>query len=94
MLQKYKEAPMENWRDKDTVLYLVTSLASKGQTQRHGATQTNQLVDLISFTTEHVLPELHKDAGMCISYYVIVFLRIEEHACMHLCINKCSGKTA
>jgi hypothetical protein len=21
-------------------------------------------------------------------------LRIEEHACMHLCINKCSGKTA
>ncbi|PNF40478.1 Exportin-2 [Cryptotermes secundus] len=63
MLQKYEEAPVQNWRDKDTVLYLVTSLASKGQTQRHGTTQTNQLVDLTSFTTEHVLPELQKDAS-------------------------------
>jgi hypothetical protein len=64
MLQKYKDSPWQNWRDKDTVLYLVTSLASKGQTQRHGITQTSQLVDLTSFTTEHVLPELQKDAGM------------------------------
>jgi hypothetical protein len=72
MLQKYKEAPLQNWRDKDTALYLVTSLASKGQTQRHGTTQTNQLVDLNSFTTEHVLPELQKDAGMYIRNYVIV----------------------
>lgn len=87
MLQKYKEAPLQNWRDKDTVLYLVTSLASKGQTQRHGATQTNQLVDLTSFTTEHVLPELQKDAGMYIINDVIVFLRTKEHACMHLCTN-------
>lgn len=63
MLQKYIENPWENWRDKDTVLYLVTSLASKGQTQRHGTTQTNQLVDLTSFATEHILPELQKDTG-------------------------------
>jgi exportin-2 (importin alpha re-exporter) len=67
MLQKYRDDPWQNWRDKDTVLYLVTSLASKGQTQRHGITQTSQLVDLTSFTTEHVLPELQKDAGMFIS---------------------------
>lgn len=63
MLQKYKENPWQNWRDKDTVLYLVTSLASKGQTERHGITQTSQLVDLTSFANEHVLPELQKDAG-------------------------------
>ncbi|KDR18464.1 exportin-2 [Zootermopsis nevadensis] len=62
MLQKYKENPWQNWRDKDTVLYLVTSLASKGQTERHGITQTSQLVDLTSFANEHVLPELQKDA--------------------------------
>ncbi|XP_069676561.1 exportin-2 [Periplaneta americana] len=61
MLQSYKENPMQNWRGKDTVLYLVTSLASKGQTQRHGITQTSQLVDLNSFATEHILPELQKD---------------------------------
>lgn len=72
MLQKYEEAPLQNWRDKDTVLYLVTSLASKGQTQRHGTTQTNQLVDLTSFTTEHVLPELQKDACMYITNNIML----------------------
>ncbi|PSN33093.1 Exportin-2 [Blattella germanica] len=61
MLQNYKENPQQNWRSKDTALYLVTSLASKGQTQRHGITQISHLVDLSSFATEHILPELQKD---------------------------------
>jgi exportin-2 (importin alpha re-exporter) len=76
MLQKYRDNPWENWRDKDTVLYLVTSLASKGQTQRHGTTQTNQLVDLTTFATEHILPELQKDTGKCLinHLYVMVFV--------------------
>ena len=63
MLQSYKENPQQNWRSKDTALYLVTSLASKGQTQRHGITQISQLVDLTSFSTEQILPELQKDDG-------------------------------
>jgi hypothetical protein len=88
MLQKYTENPWENWRDKDTVLYLVTSLASKGQTQRHGTTQTNQLVDLTSFATEHILPELQKDTGMCFikRLYVTVFMSLEK-TCIHICTN-------
>lgn len=88
MLQKYIENPWENWRDKDTVLYLVTSLASKGQTQRHGTTQTNQLVDLTSFATEHILPELQKDTGMCLikHLYVMVFMSFEK-TCMYICTN-------
>jgi hypothetical protein len=88
MLQKYRENPWENWRDKDTVLYLVTSLASKGQTQRHGTTQTNQLVDLTSFATEHILPELQKDTGMCFinHLYVMVFVSV-ENTYVHICTN-------
>lgn len=86
MLQKYIENPWENWRDKDTVLYLVTSLASKGQTQRHGTTQTNQLVDLTSFATEHILPELQKDTGMCLIKHLYIMVCViwkDMHAYLH-----------
>jgi hypothetical protein len=84
MLQKYIENPWENWRDKDTVLYLVTSLASKGQTQRDGTTQTNELVDLTSFATEHILPELQKDTGMSITkiFTLRVLCQSKTHACI------------
>lgn len=58
MLQKYQENPSQNWRSKDAALYLVTSLASKGQTQKHGVTQSSELVDLFAFAEQHVLPEL------------------------------------
>ncbi|CAH0391298.1 unnamed protein product [Bemisia tabaci] len=50
-----------NWKSKDVALYLVTSLASKGQTQKHGVTQSSQLVNLEEFAGKHILPELAKD---------------------------------
>lgn len=51
------------WRQKDAALYLVTSLANKGQTQRHGITQTSSLVSLPDFTSQHIIPELEKPNG-------------------------------
>lgn len=60
MIQRYGESPEQNWRSKDAALYLVTSLAAKGQTQKHGITQSSQLVDLNSFAQEHILTELQK----------------------------------
>ena len=32
--QEYTKDPVRNWKNKDSALYLVTSLASKGQTQK------------------------------------------------------------
>lgn len=64
MLAKYVENPMQNWRSKDATLYLVTSLASRGQTQKHGVTQTSQLVSIPQFFTEHIQPELERPDGM------------------------------
>lgn len=61
-----------NWKSKDVALYLVTSLASKGQTQKHGVTQSSQLVNLEEFAGKHILPELAKDDGNEIS--VVQFL--------------------
>lgn len=60
MLQKYSENPAQNWRSKDAALYLVTSLAAKGQTEKHGVTQSSQLVNLSDFSAQHIVPELEK----------------------------------
>ena len=57
MLQQYNANPA-NWKSKDAALYLVTSLAAKAKTARHGITQTNELVNLSEFCTNHVMPEL------------------------------------
>ncbi|XP_050434823.1 exportin-2 [Adelges cooleyi] len=57
MLEQYA-ANEQNWRSKDAALFLVTTLASRGSTQRHGTTKISELVNLEEFTTLHVLPEL------------------------------------
>jgi len=58
MLQQYNTNPKQNWKSKDAALYLVTSLATRAKTAKHGITQTNQLVDLQDFCNKHVIPEL------------------------------------
>lgn len=58
LLAQYGAAPDAQWRAKDAALFLVTSLAARGTTQRHGVTQTTELVNLAEFFHAHVLPEL------------------------------------
>uniref|UniRef100_A0A6I8MZ53 Exportin-2 n=1 Tax=Ornithorhynchus anatinus TaxID=9258 RepID=A0A6I8MZ53_ORNAN len=58
MLQEYAKNPSVNWKHKDAAIYLVTSLASKAQTQRHGITQANELVNLTEFFVNHIQPDL------------------------------------
>nr|XP_012134672.1 PREDICTED: exportin-2 isoform X2 [Megachile rotundata] len=66
MLQNYAEKPAENWRSKDAAIYLVTSSASKAQTQKHGVTQSSELVSLPQFAMQHIEPELVKaDVNEC-----------------------------
>lgn len=60
MLGKYAENPKQYWRSKDAALYLVTSLVSRGSTQKHGVTQTSQLVNITQFCQQHILPELER----------------------------------
>lgn len=63
MLAKYAENPAQNWRSKDATLYLVTSLASRGNTQKYGVTKTSQLVSIPQFCQQHILPELERPDG-------------------------------
>lgn len=63
MLAKYAELPNVHWRSKDAAMYLVTSLVSRGATQKHGVTQTSQLVSIPQFCQQHVIPELERLDG-------------------------------
>lgn len=63
MLAQYSASPKANWKSKDAALYLVTSLATRAKTAKHGITQTNQLVNLGEFCTMHILPELQNYAN-------------------------------
>ena len=60
MLASYATNPEANWRSKDAAVYLIIALASKGSTQKHGTTKTNQLVDLVDFFRSHILTELQQ----------------------------------
>ncbi|XP_013392987.1 exportin-2-like [Lingula anatina] len=58
MLLEYAKNPATNWKNKDVAIYLVTSLAAKAQTQKHGITQTSELVNVNDFFNAHVVPDL------------------------------------
>lgn len=57
-LQQYRSDPAANWKQKDTAIYLLTSIASKGATAQHGVTTTNTLVDVVQFFSDHVYADL------------------------------------
>lgn len=63
MLGRYTQNPATNWKNKDAAIYLVTSLVAKGQTQKQGVTQTNQLVNITDFYQTHILPDLQNANG-------------------------------
>ncbi|KAK2193331.1 hypothetical protein NP493_15g03058 [Ridgeia piscesae] len=58
MLQEYAKNPATNWKSKDVAIFLVTSLAAKAQTQKHGITQTSELVNISDFFNSHIVPDL------------------------------------
>lgn len=47
-----------HWKSKNAAVYLVTSLAQKGSTAKHGATKTSELVNLQDFFDNHIIKEL------------------------------------
>ena len=61
MLQDYTQN--RNWKSKNAAIYLVTSLESRGQTQKFGVTKTSNIVNLTEFALEHIISELQKPNG-------------------------------
>ncbi|KAI8841305.1 Cse1-domain-containing protein, partial [Chytridium lagenaria] len=59
----YLKDPVNNWRSKDTALYLVMALAAKTFSNLAGITTMNELVDPIPIFSVHVLPDLQSPFG-------------------------------
>ncbi|EGW35169.1 uncharacterized protein SPAPADRAFT_48204 [Spathaspora passalidarum NRRL Y-27907] len=47
-----------DWRNKDTAIYLFSSLATKGAITTIGVTSTNTLVDVVKFFTDNIAQDL------------------------------------
>lgn len=61
-LKQYRADPHANWKQKDTAIYLLTSIASKSSTSQHGVTSTNELVNVVEFFSDNVLADLQSSA--------------------------------
>ena len=88
MLASYNANPA-NWKPKDAAMYLVTSLATRAKTAKHGITKTNELVNLSEFATAHVIPELGNLANMnqvpivkadCVKYVMVFRSQLQPQA--------------
>ena len=64
-LSEYQKDPKNNWRAKDTAIYLFSSIAAKGTaTASHGVKTTNQNVNVIEFFQENIASDLVSDTGV------------------------------
>jgi exportin-2 (importin alpha re-exporter) len=57
-LETYNRNKADNWKAKDTALYLISSLSAKALTVQFGATQVNEYMDVLPIFGNHVLPDL------------------------------------
>ncbi|KAJ8473968.1 hypothetical protein ONZ45_g16104 [Pleurotus djamor] len=57
-LQQYQSNKESNWRAKDTAIYLLAAVATRGSTSKQGVTSVNALVDVVKFFSDHVFEDL------------------------------------
>ncbi|KAF5378153.1 hypothetical protein D9615_007619 [Tricholomella constricta] len=62
-LSEYAADKAKNWKAKDSAVYLLTALATRGSTSQHGVTSTNTLVDVVKFFSDHVFQDLQAEQG-------------------------------
>ncbi|EJF64481.1 importin alpha re-exporter, partial [Dichomitus squalens LYAD-421 SS1] len=62
-LAEYNADRAQNWRAKDTAIYLLTAVATRGSTTQHGVTSTNALIDVVQFFSDHVFADLQAEEG-------------------------------
>lgn len=58
MLLEYSQNPSEKWKSKDAAIYIVTSLAAKKSTTKHGTTEASELVNLVDFFNSQIASDL------------------------------------
>jgi len=59
-LAEYNQNKKENWKKKDVAFFLISALTISGGTRVQGVTSTNELVPVIDFLKDQVVPELQQ----------------------------------
>ncbi|KAF9463182.1 CAS/CSE protein [Collybia nuda] len=62
-LTEYEGNKVDNWKSKNSAVYLLTAVATRGSTTQHGVTSTNALVDVVKFFSDHVFQDLQAITG-------------------------------
>ena len=60
LLEEYQTNPVTNWKSKDTALYLISALAGRSKTTKHGITQTSEYVNVVDVYNAQCLSELQQ----------------------------------
>ncbi|ODV77545.1 Cse1-domain-containing protein [Suhomyces tanzawaensis NRRL Y-17324] len=62
-VNKFLSISGDNWKNKDTAIYLFSSLATKGNITSQGVTSTNVLVDVVQFFSENIAQDLLNESS-------------------------------
>ncbi|ORZ08645.1 Cse1-domain-containing protein [Absidia repens] len=62
-LESYKTNPQQNWKDKNTAIFLLVAISARGATSQLGVTKTNALVDVVDFFSKNILSDLQSDVN-------------------------------
>lgn len=63
LLGQYSSDPRNFWKAKDAAIYLVMALTVKSKSLVKGATETNDLVNIVDFFNQHIAPEIAAAKG-------------------------------
>lgn len=64
-LSSFSKNPSEEWKSKDTAVYLFSAIAAKGViTANHGVKTTNSLVNVVEFFQNNIANDLIAEAGV------------------------------
>jgi|Transcript_930 exportin-2 (importin alpha re-exporter) len=63
LLQQYSTDPKKFWKAKDAAIYLVMALTIRSKSLVKGATETNDLVNIVDFFNQHIAPEIAAPKG-------------------------------
>ncbi|KAK3077717.1 hypothetical protein LTS18_009491, partial [Coniosporium uncinatum] len=63
-LQDYAKDKTNNWKSKDTAIYLFSSIAAKGTVTGQGVQSTNPNVDIRDFLQKHIFEDLQTESSM------------------------------
>ncbi|KZM24630.1 protein export from nucleus [Ascochyta rabiei] len=77
-LQNYAQDPANNWKSKDTAVYLFTAIAAKGTaTAAQGILSVNENVDVLDFFQKHIASDLQTpDAEAILKVDAIKYLYV------------------